>query len=350
MVDTNRPDPTRVRTSGAQAPGVEPRSAFPRMPARVTVFGGSGFIGRYVVRRLAAQGHVVQVAVRYPNEGLFLKPAGNVGQIVLRRADVAHEGSVAATVAGADWVVNLVGILYQRGKARFGTIHRDGAARIARAAAAAGVGRLVHVSAIGADGASPSAYARSKADGEREVRGAFPAATILRPSLVIGPEDDFFNRFAALARLAPALPLIGGGKTRFQPVYVDDVAAAVVAALTRPDAAGGTFELGGPAIHSFRDLMVYMLACIDRKRLLVPVPFWAAHVLGFFGECLPVPPLTRDQVALLRTDNVVTPGRPGFAALGIEPNAIEGFVPDYLARFRRTGDTSRRLGLVSGRR
>ncbi|MEQ8387867.1 MAG: complex I NDUFA9 subunit family protein [Alphaproteobacteria bacterium] len=311
---------------------------------KVTVFGGTGFLGRYVVRQLAAEGKVVTVAVRHPEEGLYLKTAGNVGQVVLRRTDLLHPGSVAAALAGADEVVNLVGILYETGRYGFDAVQRDGAAHVAEAAARANVRRLVHVSAIGADLRSPAAYARSKAGGERAIREAFPEATILRPSILVGPEDDFFNRFALMAQFLPALPLIGGGHTKFQPVYVGDVADAVSAALADPAARGRIYELGGPNTYTFTELMRLVLRWTRRRRFLVPVPYRLARIMAFFAEFLPVPPLTRDQVELLKSDNVASPGSPGLKELGLTANAIEGFVPAYLARYRRGGGNAERLG------
>ncbi|MCC7271289.1 MAG: complex I NDUFA9 subunit family protein [Alphaproteobacteria bacterium] len=302
---------------------------------RATVFGASGFIGRYVVKRLAARGAVVVAAVRHPDAALFLKPMGDVGQVAPVRAAVTEEAAVAAAVAGSDVVVNLVGILYEHGAQTFEAVHHQGAGRVARLAKAAGVGRLIHVSAIGADPAAPSAYARSKGLGEVAVRAAFPEATILRPSIVFGPEDDFFNRFAAMARMVPALPLIGGGHTRFQPVYVADVADAVLRAIDDPAAAGRTYELGGPRAYSFAELMRLLLATIGRRRCLVTLPFAIARLQARLLELLPVPPLTRDQVTLLERDNVVATGMPGLAELGIEPTSVEAILPTYLDRFRR---------------
>ena len=300
-----------------------------------TIFGGTGFIGRYVVQRLADRGARILVISRSPRtRGLHLQPLGAVNQIVVQGTDLDDEAALRRTVAGASGVINLIGILYETGRQPFAEVHGALPGRIAAAASAEGVPRLVHVSAIGADPNSTSAYARSKAEGERRVRVAFPAATILRPSIVIGPEDGFFNRFANLARFLPALPLIGGGKTRFQPVYVGDVAQAVVAALERDDCQGQTYELGGPKAYTFEELMRYMLQVVDRRRLLVNVPFGLANLLARFLELLPEPPLTRDQVELLKYDNVVTPGTPGFDALGITPTPIELIVPDYLALYR----------------
>ena len=306
-------------------------------PRVVTVFGASGFLGRYIVRALAPSRAEIRAAVRTPQRAEFLRCAGDVGQIVPLRADVTDDASVAAAVAGADTVVNLVGILYQRGRRSFRAIHAEAAGRVARAAAAAGAKRLVHVSAIGASAQSPSEYAQSKAAGERAVSAAFPGATIVRPSVVFGPEDDFFNRFACIARLAPALPLIGGGHTRFQPVYVGDVADAVAAILARDETAGTTFELGGPRVYTFRELMALVLAEIGRTRPLVPIPFALASIEAAFLELLPSPLLTRDQVRLLRADNVAAAGAPGLAALGIAPTSCEVILPTYLARYRRAG-------------
>ena len=299
----------------------------------ITVFGGSGFIGRYVVQRLAARGERIRVAIRRPVEAEFLRPLGDVGQVVPWQANVRDERSVAAAVAGADAVVNLVGLLYETGRQSFDAVHAEGAMRVARAAAGAGVKHLVHLSAIGADLESSAAYARTKAQGEAGVRAAFPHAVILRPSIVFGPEDQFFNRFASLARVLPVLPLIGGGHTRFQPVYAGDVALAVVAALS--GAEQPVYELGGPRLYSFRELMEYILQVIERHRLLLPLPFAVARFEAFFLELLPKPLLTRDQVELLRHDNVVASGMPDLAALGIEATAVDAIVPTYLRRFRR---------------
>ena len=307
----------------------------PMRNRRIAVFGGSGFIGRYVVKRLAERGAVVVAVSRHASEALFLKPFGDVGQIALIDAGIADEARLAAALSGAEAVVSSVGILYERGRQRFDVVHHQGPARLARLAAAAGAKHFVHVSAIGADPQAPAAYARSKAAGEAAVKAAFPAATILRPSLVFGPEDDFFNRFGAMACLLPALPLIGGGTTRFQPVYVGDVADAAVAALERADAQGKTYELGGPKAYSFRELMELLLAEIGRKRALINLPYGLASFEARFLECLPVPPLTRDQVKLLQRDTVVSPGALGLADLGIAPTALELVLPTYLDRFRR---------------
>ncbi|AWK86202.1 complex I NDUFA9 subunit family protein [Azospirillum thermophilum] len=302
----------------------------------ITVFGGVGFIGRHLIRRLAKSGAVIRVATRNPGKVSFLKTSGSVGQIVPFATDVTKDESVARAVQGADIVINLIGVLYERGSQTFQSCHVDAAGRIARLAAAAGAARMVHVSAIGADANSPSAYARSKAAGEKAVLAAFPGATILRPSIVFGPEDQFFNRFAAMAQIAPALPLIGGGKTRFQPVYVGDVADAIVAALELDGVQGHTYELGGPRTYSFRELMELTLSTVRRRRFLVPVPWNLAGTLGGLLEKVPLlaPALTRDQVELMKRDNVVSPTAAGFKELGItELGTCEIILPTYLSRF-----------------
>lgn len=301
----------------------------------VTVFGGSGFLGRYVVRALAHAGHRIRVGVRRPNLANYLLPMAHVGQIQLVKANVTDADAVAQVLKGAEAAVNLLGILYESGKQRFDAVHTQAAATIAKAARAHGVRALVHVSALGARAGSLSHYARSKAAGESAVRDSFPTASILRPSLLFGPEDDFFNRFAALARLSPALPLIGGGRTRFQPVYVCDVADAVVLCVEAGERA--TYELGGPRVYSFRELLELILAETNRRRWLVPVPFPLAMAQASVLGLLPKPLLTRDQVRLLRDDNVVAPDAAGFADLGIQPESVEAIVPGYLWRFRREG-------------
>jgi len=307
----------------------------------VTVFGGSGFIGRTLVKRLAKTGAVIRVPVRNPEHAKLLKPMGDVGQITPFRIDLGSDHEVAAAIAGAETVVNLIGILYESRGSRFEAIHGAAPGRIARAAAGAGVRQLVHVSAIGADPASPAAYARSKAAGEAALRAALPSAVILRPSIVFGPEDGFFNRFAGLARLVPVLPLIGGGHTKFQPVYVGDVADAIMAALSDPAASGKTYELGGPEILSFKELMQLMLAEIQRHCLLVPIPFGVAMLEATFLELLPVPLLTRDQVRMLKRDTVVGPGALTLHDLGLAPTALEAILPTYLDRFRPGGRFAR---------
>jgi uncharacterized protein YbjT (DUF2867 family) len=275
--------------------------------------------------------------VRHPTKALFLKPMGNVGQIVPVMADVRDAAQVAAAVHGAEDVINATSLYVERGRATFAAVHEAGAETVARAAAAAGVARFVQISGIGADPRALSRYARSRARGEQLVRGAFPGATILRPSVVFGPEDAFFNTFAQMAQLSPALPLIGGGGMRLQPVYVGDVAEAARRALHDPAAPGKIYELGGPRVYTFRELLELLLVEIRRRRVLVPVPFFLAEIKATFLGLLPDPPLTRDQVKLLMSDNVVTGTLPGFADLGITPTAAEIVLPTYLDRFRRGG-------------
>ncbi|MBK1657867.1 complex I NDUFA9 subunit family protein [Paracraurococcus ruber] len=301
-----------------------------------TVFGGSGFIGRYVVQRLASLDYVVRVAVGHPDAARFLLTQGRVGQIVPLAASVADAGAVARAVAGADLAVNLVGILHERKPGDFRRLQAEGAGTVARLAAEAGVERLVHVSAIGADPASPSQYGRTKGEGEAAVRAAFPQAAILRPSIVFGPEDQFFNRFAGMARLLPVMPVVEGA-TRFQPVYVGDVADAVIAAATREDALGKTFELGGPRVWSFRELLRFILETTGHRRPMLDMPAGLVRLQARLSELLPNPPLTRDQLLMLQRDNLVAPGMPGLAELGIAPKSVEAVVPGYLARFRPGG-------------
>jgi len=303
----------------------------------VTLFGGTGFVGRYVTQLLAHHGWRIIVASRHPDRALPLKTAGVVGQVVPVFADVRDDASVAAAVAGADAVINLVGILYERGKQRFDAIHAEAAGRVARAAAAAGARHLVHVSAIGASADSPSAYARTKAAGEAAVRAAFPGASILRPSVIFGPEDGFFNLFATLARTAPFLPLFGGGTTRFQPVYARDVAQAVLACLEREGAAGQTYELGGPRVYTLREIMQLTLQQTGRKKRLVSLSWGMAAFEAKLLGLLPKPPLTSDQVAQLKIDNVVSPGAKTLADLGIQPTPAELILPSYLDRYRPGG-------------
>lgn len=309
---------------------------------RTAVLGGSGFIGRYVVQRLAARGDVIPVGCRHAENAKFLMTLGNVGQIAAVNVTIDDEQLLPAFLAGSDAVVNCVGILAERRRQTFERVHHLGPARLARLARETGVGRLVHISAIGADLRSSSAYARTKAQGEAAVRDAFPTATILRPSVVFGPEDQFFNRFATIAMISPALPLIGGGHTRFQPVYVGDVADAVLRCLEDPATAGRTYELGGPKVYTFRQLLELLLGEIRRKRLLVDLPFGAAQFQARLMSLLPSPPLTTDQIELLRQDNVVSSGALTLATLGITPTAVEAILPSYLDRFRRGGWYERR--------
>ncbi|HJU16878.1 MAG TPA: complex I NDUFA9 subunit family protein [Stellaceae bacterium] len=304
---------------------------------RTAVLGGSGFIGRYVVKRLAAQGEVVTVGCRHAEEAKFLQPMGNVGQIAVVNLSIGDDTLLPAFLAGNDALVNCVGTLYERGGQTFDLVHHLGPARLARLAREAGIEHFVHLSALGADLRSTSAYARSKAAGEQAVHDAFATASILRPSVVFGPEDQFFNRLAAMAMVAPALPLIGGGHTRFQPVYVGDVAEAVIRCLSDPVAAGRTYELGGPKVYSFRELVEVLLHEIGRRRLLIDLPFGLAELQARLLSLLPTPPLTPDQVELLKRDNVVSAGAMTFESLGITPTALEVILPTYLDRFRRGG-------------
>ena len=312
----------------------------------VTVYGGSGFLGRHVVRALAKRNYLIRVAVRRPDLANHLQPLGRVGQIHAVQANLRYAPSVEAAARDAQVLVNLVGLLFERGRQRFDTIHAYGAEQVALAASAHGA-RLVHVSAIGADEHSPAHYARSKAAAERLVLAAQPQAVIMRPSILFGPEDDFFNRFAAMARISPALPLIGGGTTRFQPVFVGDVAAAIAEAVDGNARGGTVYELGGPEVRTFEQLMRYVLATIERKRLLVPVPFFAAKIKATLLQYMPKPPLTPDQVELLRVDNVVSEAAKAegrtLQGLGIAPEPIEAIVPSYLWRFRKTGQFRSRI-------
>jgi len=308
------------------------------MERTATVFGGSGFIGRYIVKRLANQGYTVRVAVRDPEAAHFLQPMGNVGQIVRLPVAVQDDDAVRWALEGADVAINLVGILHETGGLQtFEQVQAQAPARIARAAADAGVKRFVQLSALGADPNSPSIYARTKAMGETAVQEAFPEATVLRPSIVVGPEDSFFNRFARMATLSPVIPLIGGGTTRFQPVYAGDVADAAMAAIKRADAKGRIYELGGPRTYTFKQLMALMLEQIRRKRLLLPIPFALAEIQARVLELLPSPPLTRDQLKLLKVDNVVGGEHPTFADLDLKPQAIEAVLPRYMDVYRPGG-------------
>ncbi|MEQ6249418.1 complex I NDUFA9 subunit family protein [Sulfitobacter sp. HNIBRBA3233] len=312
------------------------------MSQLVTIYGGSGFVGRYIARRMAKAGWRVRVAVRRPNEAIFVKPYGVVGQVEPVLCNIRDDASVAAVMHGADAVVNCVGILAPNGRNTFDAVQAEGPERIARIAAEQGITRMVHVSAIGADMDSDSDYARTKAEGEAGVLKHQPDAMILRPSIVFGPEDEFFNRFAGMTRVSPVLPVVGA-KTLFQPVYVDDVARAAVKGVTGD--ASGVFELGGPAVMSFRQLMVQMLDVIRRRRLVLNIPFWAARVMAFGFDMLQAVTfglvrngfITRDQVRNLRRDNVVAEGAQGFDALGIKPVAMASVLPEYLWRFRPSG-------------
>ncbi len=321
---------------------------------RITIFGGSGFVGRYLVRALCKRDYRVRVATRRPHLSGDLRVAGVPGQVQLTQANVRNRESVARAVEDADGVVNLVGILFEAGKQKFNAIQANGAKIVAEEAAKAGVAKFVQMSAIGADPESHSAYGRTKAAGEANAREAFPAATVIRPSIVFGPEDEFFNRFANMFRYTPPfapLPLLfGGGRTQYQPVYVGDVADAIVAALQKPEAAGRTYELGGPKVYTFKELLKLIMREIDRERMLVYTPWFGATTMAYAGWItgkLPFvePFLTPDQVKLMRTDNVV-----GSSAdvgtiqdLGVTPDTVEAIIPTYLYRYRKAGQFHERV-------
>lgn len=326
----------------------------------VTVFGGNGFVGRHIVQRLARQGHRVRVACRDPESAHFLKPLGDPGQIVAVKANVAREDEVARALDGADWAINCVGILSSLGRNSFSNVHEAGAGNVARAAKAAGCAALVHISALGAAEDAKSRYAQSKARGEKAVLEAFPTATVLRPSIIVGPEDGFFNLFAAIARWSPVVPIIGCpimpkfkmnpgvdtpwrfpsfefcdfGGTRFQPVYVGDVADAALNALSQDTAQGETYELTGPRVYTFRRLMELMLRETGRNRMIVPYPIPLAFVTALFAELIPTKPFTRDQVYMLKTGNVLTGAHKTIQDLGVEPCGIEAILPSYLRSYR----------------
>jgi uncharacterized protein YbjT (DUF2867 family) len=306
----------------------------------VTVFGGSGFIGGQAVRALARKGWRIRVAVRQPNLAYEMRLHGDVGQIDIVQANIRNEPSIRRALAGATACVNLVGVLYESGRQGFQSLHAMGAATVAKVAREEGVERLVQMSALGADPDSPSKYARTKAMGEAAVREAFPEAVILRPSIAFGPKDDFFNRFARMATLSPVLPIVGA-ETKMQPVFVGDVARAIAQAVTEPDCAGRLYELGGPAVFSFRELMEMMLAEIHRRRLVLPVPFPIAGLIGKGGDLIAAlglkPPLTEDQAVMLKSDNVCSGQAPGLAELGVTPVTLEAVLPTYLYRYRRGG-------------
>lgn len=308
----------------------------------VTVFGGSGFVGRHVVRALAKRGYRVRAAVRRPDLATYLQPMGAVGQIQAIQANLRYDWSVERAVEGADAVVNLVGILYESGRQSFDLLQAEGPRLIAEAAKKAGLDRIVHVSAIGADPDSPAEYGRSKAEGEAGVLETLPHSTILRPSIIFGPEDDFFNQFAGMAQTAPALPLVGGGETKFQPVFVGDVAEAVALAVDGETKPGTTYELGGPEIKTFRECLELMLEIIERKRPLIPVPTSASKALASLLQILPKPLLTVDQVKMLESDNVVSEaavadGRT-LEGLGVERETLAAILPTYLVRFKPQGE------------
>lgn len=303
----------------------------------VTIFGGSGFVGRSIVQKLAAQGDIIRVAVRNPVAAQFLKPLGEVGQITPVHVDLSSKESLEKTIQGSDVVINLVGILFEKGSQTFEKIHVEGAKNIAQVSSKLGVPTFLHMSALGANKASRSRYAATKARGEEMARKHFPKATIFRPSVIFGPEDAFLNRFARMALMSPFLPLIGGGKTRFQPIYVGDVADCFVKALEFPEAKGKLYELGGPSIYTFKELMVYLLETIHRKRLLLSIPFPIAKMMGRIAQWLPTPPLTADQVELLKADTVVSPQALTVEDLEVFPKALQAMAPLYLASYRLRG-------------
>ncbi len=305
---------------------------------QVTVFGGSGFIGRAIVRALAQEGLRVRIAVRRIELAESIKTAGDVGQITVMRTNLRNAASVAAAIAGSEAVINAAGIPFQRGRQHYQTVHVDGARAIAQAASAAGVERLVHMSGIGADHrSSKNLYVQSKVDAEDAIVADFPSATILRPSVVFGPDDAMFNRLARIAAVAPFVPVVGSGSAKVQPVFVGDVGSAAAAVLARPETAKTVFELGGPRVYTYREIAALVLREIGRDKLILGVPASLMKIAGFFAEFLPVPPLTHDQVDLLTEDNVARPGAPGLAALGIQPTAAEAILPTYLDRYRVGG-------------
>ncbi len=305
--------------------------------SKVTVIGGGGFLGRYLVRRLAEQGLAVRVAVRDPEAAGYLKPMGDVGQIQPIQANIRNQASIDRAVAGADMVVNLAGVMFPGGSQSFRAVHIDGAETVARAAAVAGAARMIHVSALGADADSDSKYAGGKGLGEAAVREHYPDASIIRPATIFGPEDKFFNLFAMLATLSPVMPLLGGGHNRMQPVYVGDVAQAIAALLREGAPSSGVYELGGPQVLSMAELMAMVCEQTGRNRLMLPVPYALAKVQAFFLQLTPWDILTMDQVEMLKSDNVADGGLPGLAELGVTPTALNAVLPKYLRRYRKAG-------------
>ncbi len=303
----------------------------------ITIFGGSGFVGRSLVQKFADRGDLIRVAVRNPLAAQYLKPLGEVGQITLVQASITSDKEVTKAIQGADIVINLVGILYETKSQTFEAIHVEGAKRVAKAASKHGVTTLIHMSALGANKDSKSRYASSKARGEKAVLKHFPQAIIMRPSIIFGPQDAFLNRFAEMAVLSPFLPLIGGGKTRTQPIFVQDVANCFIQASSMDDARGKTYELGGPTVYTFRELMNYILHTIHRRRLLLPLPFFVGKIIATFAQLMPNPPLTRDQVELLKSDNVVSSHALKAEDLKVRPKAMETLAPHTLERYSPTG-------------
>ncbi|MCI5049938.1 MAG: complex I NDUFA9 subunit family protein [Rickettsiales bacterium] len=301
----------------------------------VTIAGGSGFLGRYVVKHLANEGWRIRVLCTDTIAAQHLKPLGQVGQITLQYADICKPDSLQGVLKSSDAVINLVGILYESGKHTFKNVHTEGTRHLVEEAKRAGVSEFIQISALGVDKASKSRYAQSKLEAENIVRQEFPSTSIIRPSILFGSEDNFFNQFAKMSLIAPALPLIGGGHTRFQPVYVDDAARAIVACLNNEAAQGNTYELGGPKIYSFKALLEYLGQVIEKPRTLLPIPFAAANLIGCVAQQLPKPPLTNDQVKLLHYDNIISDDALTLNDLGIEATPIESVVPQYLSHFRR---------------
>lgn len=303
----------------------------------ITILGGTGFVGRYVVKHLADKGYTLRIVARNPDAALHLKTAGNVGQIVLVKGNIARPDTLSPLLTGSYAVINLVGILFESGKQNFAALHAQGAEKLALAAKSKGVKRFIQMSSLGVDRAIASHYARTKALGERAVLAAFPDATILRPSVIFGPEDNFFNQFACMASIAPFLPVIGGGKTKFQPVYVGDVARAICACIEQAGTAGQIFELGGPQVMSFREIFEYILKITRRRRKLLTMPFAVASAIAPLAQFLPPPfKFTSDQVNLLKYNNVVSRDHKTLADLGITPTAVEMVVPEYLDRFSKS--------------
>ncbi len=303
----------------------------------ITIIGGTGFVGRQLVKVLAGAGYRLRIVCRHPNtpEAVELKTAGNLGQIAVGYGDITRPETLSIYLDDAHTVINLTGILYQKGTQRFNAVHAKGAEQLAQMAAKSNVRTLIHLSALGVDKATTSTYARTKILGERAVKAAFPDVIILRPSVIFGAQDNFYNQFAAMASISPALPLIGGGQTKFQPVYVGDVAHAILYCMEHPETAGNIYELGGPSIYSFEEIMAYILKITGQKACLCNIPTSLASAGAMFAEWLPTPPLTRDQVRLLQYDNVVSPTSPGLEDLKIKPTAVEAIVPEYLHRYRR---------------
>jgi NADH dehydrogenase len=306
----------------------------------ITVFGGTGFLGRHIIWALAKTGATIRVATRSPCHAYFLRPAGDVAQVVPVFCDIRNDDSVASVLKGANYAINLVGILAESGRNTFYRLHVEAAERVAKACRANNLDLLVHVSTLGASNDAPSKYAKSKAQGESKVIHAFSRSVILRPSVVFGPEDNFFNMFAAMARISPFLPLIGGGHTKFQPVYVGDIAEAVHNILIDPTPEkydGQIFELGGPKTYTFRELLEVMKDCTQQNVCLAPLPIPLAKLMGFFASILPGKPLTVDKVRTLQKDSVIDPGTPGLAKLGVEPTGLDAILPTYLAQYRPGG-------------